>query len=73
MADVFALTYRTIALVAGCHARLGDRERAKVSVAECLALRPGFSIDHYMSKEPFKFPADAAHLAESLHMAGLPE
>ena len=70
---VSAPTYRTIALIAGCHARLGDMERAKVSVAACLALRPGFSIDHYMSKEPFKFPADAAHLAESLHMAGLPE
>jgi TolB-like protein/tetratricopeptide (TPR) repeat protein len=65
--------YRTIALMAGCHARLGDIDRAKASVAECLTMRPGFSIDHYMSKEPFKFPADAANLAESLHMAGLPD
>ncbi len=70
---VSARPYRTIALMAGCHARLGDIERAKTSVAECLALRPGFSIAHYMSKEPFKFPADAANLAESLHMAGLPD
>ncbi len=68
-----AQPYRTIALIAGCHARLGDIERAKASVAECLALRPDFSIDHYMSKEPFKFAADAEHLAESLHMAGLPD
>ncbi len=65
--------YRTIALMAGCHARLGDIERAKASVAECLAMRPNFSIAHYMSKEPFKLPADSAHLAESLHIAGLPD
>ncbi len=70
---VSARPYRTIALMAGCHARLGDSDRAKASVAECLTLRPGFSIAHYMSKEPFKFPADAENLAESLHMAGLPD
>jgi TolB-like protein len=70
---VSAPEYRTIALIAGCHARLGDTERAKASVAACLARRPSFSIAHYVSKESFKFPADAAHLAESLHLAGLPD
>jgi adenylate cyclase len=66
-------TFRALALMAGCHARLNDIARAKASVIECLANKPDFSIKHYVSKEPFKFAADAAHLAESLRMAGLPE
>ena len=65
--------YRVAALMAGCHARLGDTERARVSVAECLAMKPDFSIAHYVKKLPFKDPADAATLAESLRMAGLPD
>jgi TolB-like protein len=65
--------YWVAALMAGCHARLADMERAKVFVTECLAKRPDFSIGRRMTKEPFKNPADAAHLAECLHMAGLPE
>jgi TolB-like protein len=66
-------SYRAAAQIAGCHARLGDIERAAVFVSECLNMRPEFRIGHFVSKEPFKNPADAAHLAECLHMAGLPE
>ena len=65
--------HRTLALMAGCHARLNDIDRTKANVAACLANKPDFSIKHYMSKEPFKVAADAAHLAESLRMAGLPD
>ena len=68
-----ARPHRTLALMAGCHARLNDTDRAKASAAECLANKPDFSIKQYVSKEPFKFAADAAHLTESLHMAGLPD
>lgn len=64
---------RILALAAGCHARLNELERARVTVAECLIKDPDFSIKHFMSKEPFKFDADADHLAESLRLAGLPE
>jgi TolB-like protein/tetratricopeptide (TPR) repeat protein len=64
---------RMLALAAGCRARLNDFERAKATVAECLAKDPDFSIRHFMSKEPFKIAADAAHMAESLRLAGLPE
>ncbi|HEY5807352.1 MAG TPA: hypothetical protein VIT67_05265, partial [Povalibacter sp.] len=64
---------RNLALAAGCHARLNDFDRANVIAAECLNKEPDFSIKHFMAKEPFKFAADAAHLAESLRMAGLPE
>ena len=66
-------SYRDAAYMAGCHARLGESERAHDLVAECLARRPEFSIRHFMAKEPFKLVSDAEHLEQSLHLAGLPE
>jgi tetratricopeptide (TPR) repeat protein len=68
-----ARPYRVAAYMAGCHARLADIDRAQLSAAECLAMKPDFSVGHFMTKQPFKYPADAAELAESLRMAGLPE
>ena len=65
--------YRTAAHIAACHARLSCAERASALARECLRLRPEFSTSHFVSKLPFKNPADAARLAESLIMAGLPE
>ena len=64
--------YRDAACMAACLARLGDTERAAVLACESLAMRPEFAISQFMSKAPFKNPDDAAHLAESLRMAGLP-
>ena len=64
--------YRVVALMAACHARLADMDCARASVAACLAMRPDFSTQHFLRKEPFKNPEDAAHLAESLLMAGFP-
>jgi hypothetical protein len=65
--------YQIAALTAGCHARLGDMDCARASVAECLSVRPDFSIAQFMRKEPFKIPADADQLAASLRLAGLPD
>jgi len=65
--------YTNAALTAACHARLGDMVRARASVAACMSLRPDFSIAQFMSKEPFKNPADAEQLASSLRLAGLPD
>ena len=67
-----ATHYRIAALVAGCHARLGNVDRARANSAACLVMRPDFSTAHFMSKEPYKNPTDAANLAETLLMAGLP-
>jgi tetratricopeptide (TPR) repeat protein len=61
------------ALMAGCHARLADMGSAVVLAEECMALRPDFSIGRYMTKEPYKHDADAAHVAECLGAAGLPK
>ena len=66
-------TYRASALMAACLAELGDEERSRAAVAECLAKRPDFTISWYMSKEPFKYPADAERVAASMRLAGLPE
>jgi TolB-like protein/tetratricopeptide (TPR) repeat protein len=65
--------YRIDVYRAACHARLGNQEPARRAVAECLALKPDFSIRHFMAREPFRNPANAAHLVESLRLAGLPE
>ena len=64
--------YRVAAFAACCHARLGNMEQARSSAAACVAMKPEFSISLFMAKEAFKNPADAAHQAESLRMAGLP-
>jgi len=61
------------AFMAGCYAQLGVMDRARACVAECLSLRPDFSVRHWMSKEPFKSEADAARIAEALRLAGLPD
>ncbi len=66
-------SYWVAALMAGCHARLGNGELAVALVAECLKLRPDFSISRRLDKEPFKNATDAAYFAESMKMAGLPE
>jgi len=73
LAHIPAHTYRTAALMAGCHARLGDLESARKCGADCLSMMPAFSIRWYVSKEPYRFPADAERLAESLRLAGLPD
>lgn len=65
--------YYIAAFKAGCHARIGDMENARASAAECLSLKPEFSVRRWMSKEPFKREADAARLAESMRLAGLPD
>lgn len=65
--------FRVAALQAGCYARMGDAARAGECVAAVMALKPEFTIARFMSREPFKDPGDAVHLAESLRMAGLPE
>ena len=71
--DLHTRPYRVVALIAGCFARLGDGQRARAHVAECLAIKPNFSIAQYLSKLPFKNPSDEAIRAETLRMAGFPE
>ena len=68
-----ARTYRYVALMAGCHARLGDMGLSSACTAECLSCRPNFSIARFIEKEPFKVHAHAEQLAASLRLAGLPE
>jgi TolB-like protein len=66
-------TYYDAAYMAGCHARLGNSDRARTFAAECLASRPNFSIRRRLMIEPFKLSSDAENLAQSLRLAGLPE
>jgi TolB-like protein len=61
------------ALMAGCHARLGDADSARAAVAECLSMKPDFSVARFMSNQPYKIAAHAEQLAASLRLAGLPD
>jgi adenylate cyclase len=65
--------YRIAAYMTGCHGRLGATNRARALASECLEKKPDFTIGRWIAKEPFKDPADAAHLAECLRAAGMPE
>jgi len=68
-----ARPFAVAAYMAGCHAKLGSMERARILAAECLDKKPDFTIARWMKKEPFKNPADAEHMVELLRLAGLPE
>jgi TolB-like protein len=65
-------TYRTAALRAACHARLGESDAARAAADECLRLKPDFTVAGFLGREPFARPVDAEHQAESLRLAGLP-
>lgn len=62
-----------LAMLAGCCAKLGFSERARETVAQCLALQPGATIAKLVAKVPFKDRGDSLHLAECLRLAGMPE
>jgi adenylate cyclase len=64
--------YPYAALIAGCHARLGDVDSARASVAECLSMKPDFSVAKFINNQPFRIPAHAEQLASCLRLAGLP-
>ncbi|MDX1555943.1 MAG: hypothetical protein R3212_07955, partial [Xanthomonadales bacterium] len=66
-------TARTAAYMAACHARLDQMEQARQLREECLAAKPDFSIRQFVSKEPFRDPAETEYLAESLRLAGFPK
>ena len=67
-----ARTFRICALMAVCHARLGDLAAAHACAQECLRRKPEFTVAAFMGKEPFKSPEHAAQQTQSLLMAGLP-
>jgi uncharacterized protein (DUF924 family)/TolB-like protein/class 3 adenylate cyclase len=64
--------YRLSALMAACHARLGNAESARQRAAECMALNPGFSVAWFVARQPFQDRAEAEALAAALRLAGLP-
>lgn len=64
---------RTAVYMAACHARLDQMDQARQLCLECLSANPDFSIQQFVSKEPFRDPAQTDYLAESLRLAGFPE
>jgi hypothetical protein len=69
----FPRPWRVAAFMAGCHAALGAPARARELAAECMARKPDFTIARCLAKQPFKRSTDAAHFADCLRAAGLPD
>ncbi len=64
---------RALAMLAACHAKLGQSERAREVVAQCMSVQPGATVDKLVARMPFKDAGDSRHLAECLRLAGMPE
>jgi adenylate cyclase len=60
-------------IVAACLARLGERAEAGDRLAAGLKANPALSVGYFAGIEPFKRPADLAHLLDGLRLAGLQE
>ena len=63
----------TLAVMAGCCAKLGLADRARELVARCLAVQPEATVGKLVAKIVFKDASDSEHLAECLRLAGMPE
>ena len=62
------------ALLAACHAQMGDAESASVHAAEVIKRIPGFAIHaHCLPMLHYRRKTDLAHHLEALRKAGLPE
>ena len=57
--------------LAATHAKLGDLDSAGWSAEQVCTLEPGFSVDEWMGRWPFKRPEHRALLISGLKAAGL--
>jgi adenylate cyclase len=62
-----------IAVMAGCCAKLGNSQRARVLVARCLAVQPEATVGIIVARTVFKDVDESEHLADCLRLAGFPE
>jgi hypothetical protein len=59
--------------LAACYALTEQMNEAAMQVEEARCQAPDFSVRQFLTKEPFKRPADRDRLREGLLKAGLPE
>jgi adenylate cyclase len=60
-------------LLAACHARLGQTDRAQACAAEVLCAYPAFRLAHVRLWKNFRNEADSQNMLGALREAGLPE
>jgi adenylate cyclase len=61
-----------LALLAACHAQLGERAISKALAHQTLAKAPDFTITNYLTGLHYEQGADREHHREALSNAGLP-
>ena len=66
-------TADTLAMMAGCCAKLGHTERANSLVAECLEVQPEATWRDLVERTPFAQSDDSEHFADCLRLAGMPD
>ena len=57
-------------LLACCHARIGEADRARHYVAKVMEMHPDFSIERWMNLVPLRDVRLAAHYVDGLRLAG---
>ncbi len=62
-----------LALMAVCHAHMGDEVEAQAKGAEALRLQPDFTISSHLNRLFYKNESDLDHHRDALIKAGLPE
>ncbi|MBT5781311.1 MAG: adenylate/guanylate cyclase domain-containing protein [Rhodospirillaceae bacterium] len=66
------LGYKQHAILAACHAALGNMAAAKAEVDHVLKLKPKFSLAAEMDRAPYALDSDRKHHIETMTNAGLP-
>lgn len=73
LGSISGLDFLKAELLAACHARLGQMDRAQARAAEVLRTWPAFRLAHVRLWRSFRNEADRQHLLEALRAAGLPD
>ena len=66
------LGYKQHAILAACHAALGNVAAAKAEVEHVLKLKPEFSLAAEIERAPYALDSDREHHIETMTNAGLP-
>ena len=71
--SISGLDFLKAQLLAACHVRLGEIDKAQAQAAEVLSIYPTFHLQHINLWRNFRNQSDGQNLLEALREAGLPD